>query len=137
MMRTLTWVRGKSAPVLAARWGYEVSSVENISAEAWRRVKTEALDPEIAALDIVDTIRTVMADSMADAADPGDEEGKAVHRRVALDAARTYAAIVVPKPTERYEITHRLADMTPQQLEARKREIAAEILALPAREDDE
>jgi predicted Zn-dependent protease len=45
MMRALQWERGKSANRLAGVWKCSRSTVENYSAEAWRRVKV-TLDPE-------------------------------------------------------------------------------------------
>lgn len=46
MMRNGEWIRGKSAPVLADEWKITVARVEQLSAEAWRRVCAEADNPD-------------------------------------------------------------------------------------------
>jgi hypothetical protein len=42
MMERFEWVRGKSAPALAAEWGLAVSTVEHSAAEASRRCTGDA-----------------------------------------------------------------------------------------------
>ncbi len=50
MMERLEWVRGKSAPELAAQWGFAVSTIEGHAAEAHRRV---IQDPEDIKRDLI------------------------------------------------------------------------------------
>ena len=66
-----------------------------------------------------------MSDSMADA-DLADGKERTDHRRVAIEAAKSYAAVLLSKPVDRNEVT---VSMSPDQLEARKREILAQIAA--------
>ena len=124
-MRALRWVRGKSGPVLAAEWGLHPQTLKEIAAEAWRRVRAEIMDPERAGPDIVQTIERVMRDSMAEAAECDGRE-RVEHRRVALEAAKSFAAVVMQKPKETREVTL-LDGRTPEQIEARRREIVAEL----------
>ena len=126
MMRALKWQRGKSGPVLAVSWSMSPDSVKHISAEAWRRVRAEIMDPERAGPDIVRTISRVMSDSMADA-DLADGKERTDHRRVAIEAAKSYAAVLLSKPVDRHEVT--VTAMSAEQLEARKQEILAQIKA--------
>ena len=141
LMRTLAWVRGSSAPKLAAEWGMAVNSVEDISAEASRRVKAEVTEPDVVTVDVCTALSRVMRDALAESYDPAMIDGGAgkdgerkvyqespnVARRVVIDAAAKYAAIMVSKPTERHE--HTITAMSPEQLEARKQEILAQIKA--------
>jgi len=46
MMERFEWVRGKSGPVLAEKWGLSLSVVEKASAEAHRRVTASKDDAE-------------------------------------------------------------------------------------------
>jgi hypothetical protein len=72
VMRRGEWVRGESAGLLAAEWGVAKNTVEQLSAEAWRRVCEEADDAEQAR----PTIAGTLAVSLAQAAE--SREYKAV-----------------------------------------------------------
>lgn len=119
LMREVKWYRGKSAPSLAAEWGISLDCVEQDSSEAWRRVKAEVMDPELVGPDICMNIAKVMRDAIAETDDPAMIDGGAgkdgerrvyqespnVSRKVVLEAAKTYAAIVLAKPPEKLEVT--------------------------------
>ena len=119
LMREVKWYRGKSAPSLAAEWGISLDCVEQDSSEAWRRVKAEVMDPELVGPDICMNIAKVMRDAIAETDDPAMIDGGAgkdgerrvyqespnVSRKVVLEAAKTYAAIVLAKPPEKIEVT--------------------------------
>lgn len=68
MMRRLEWKRGKSAPVLAERWGLSVGCVESYSAEARRIVCREVTDPERVRADV----STVLLENLERASDAGE-----------------------------------------------------------------
>jgi hypothetical protein len=65
MMRAGAWNRGRSAEGLAETWGVAVSTVENYSAEAWRRVCAESDDAAKARPTIAGTVSTSMAQAAA------------------------------------------------------------------------
>jgi hypothetical protein len=68
MMRAGAWKRGRSAEALAELWKLSVSTVENYSAEAWRRVCAESDDAAKARPTIAGTVAT----SLAQAAEAGE-----------------------------------------------------------------
>lgn len=66
MMRNVTWIRGVSGPELARQWGLCAQRVEELSAEASKRVRAEVLDPESIRMDVSAALKKVIRDSMAD-----------------------------------------------------------------------
>ena len=62
-MRRGEWERGKTARELAAEWGISVSRVEDLSAEAWRRVCAEATDADRAKPTISGTLQIALAEA--------------------------------------------------------------------------
>lgn len=65
LMRHGAWVRGESDKVLAKDWGLAVSTVQNLTAEAWRRVCAEADSPKEARPNIVGTLLVAMERALA------------------------------------------------------------------------
>lgn len=57
MMRSLEWVRGKSAPVLAKEWKLATATVEALAAEASRVVSREVTDPEAFKVEVATVLR--------------------------------------------------------------------------------
>lgn len=65
-MRRGEWARGKTAKELAAEWSISVSRVEDLSAEAWRRVCAEATDADRAKPTISGTLQIALAEAFHD-----------------------------------------------------------------------
>lgn len=61
MMRDGKYQRGVTSGVLAEAWGLSVSRVEDLTAEAWRRVCAEADDPTMARPNIAGILATNLA----------------------------------------------------------------------------
>lgn len=107
MMAAGTFVVGKTAKELAAKWGMAVSSVHTITSEAWRRHGAEIVDPQRIKVKLVDVLETVIDEAMVETREPAlvvsvgpDGEQKAYPespnfaRRVVVDAAKTLGALV-------------------------------------------
>jgi len=62
-MRAGLWDRGNSAAALAKEWGLSVSRVEDLSAEAWRRVCAESNDADAARPTIAGTLSVSLAEA--------------------------------------------------------------------------
>lgn len=65
MMRAGEWVRGDSVVPLAEEWDVSESRVRELSAEAWRRVCSEADTPKEARPNIVGTLLVAMERALA------------------------------------------------------------------------
>lgn len=92
VMRAGKWARGVSAPPLAEQWGLALGTVENIAAEAWRRVCAEAND----APTMRPTIAGTLAVSMAQAAEERE------YRAVAA-LGDTLSRVIGARAPERHE----------------------------------
>lgn len=80
IMKRLEWVRGKSAPRLAAEWGLALSTVEGHSAEAHRLLKADR--------DEVDRNITIIATrAMVQAENAGDFQGIKAMGTLLLDVS--------------------------------------------------
>lgn len=115
MMRSARWVRGKTAKVLAAEWGMAVNSVEDISSEAWRRLKTECAN--------VDDIKPRIILAVDRALDAAEREGPVAVAKV----ADVYAKIVGANAPQKHE--HQFGGKTDEELEAEAKRIAAAMMA--------
>lgn len=71
MMRSGTFVRGVTAPELAAEWGMTVGSVQNMTAEASRMVLREVTDPDRVKGDVATVLMRTLEKAEA-AAEFGD-----------------------------------------------------------------
>lgn len=113
MMRRLTWERGRTAAMLAAEWGLAVATVEDMAAEAWRRVSADVKDPEVLRDDIAVHLKARLADA-----------------RYAKDAA-TLADVLTKiqgaRAPEKVEHTHRFEGMPPEAMLARVDEAIAKL----------
>lgn len=92
IMRTGDWKRGVTGPELATAWGMARTTLDDIAAEAWRRVQAEVVDkPRIQVFALTKLERIAKA-SMRDARrsdKPGMERRVAV---AALDSMLRFAA---------------------------------------------
>lgn len=96
MMRRWEWKRGKSAGDLATTWGLAVSTVEELSSEASKRVRAEVTDPERVSGTVGSALSKVLHDSM----DDGD-------RKSVIDASKAWAQIVGAMAPQRVDVTAR------------------------------
>lgn len=96
MMRRWEWKRGKSAGDLATTWGLAVSTVEELSSEASKRVRAEVTDPERVSGTVGSALSKVLHDSM----DDGD-------RKSVIDASKAWAQIVGAMAPQRVDVTSR------------------------------
>ena len=113
MMRGLAWERGHTATVLAAEWGLTTERVEQLAAEAWRRVSAGVSDPEALRDDIAVHLK-----------------GRLAEARYAKDAA-TLADVLTriqgARAPEKHEHTHRFEGMPPEAMLARVDEAIAKL----------
>ncbi|WP_146648234.1 hypothetical protein [Labilithrix luteola] len=119
VMRAGEWRRGVSGEMYAAMWGLSLSTVENLSAEAWRRVCAEANDADAAR----PTIAGTLAVSLTQAAD-----GRAFSDVARL--ADVYSKVVGARAPERHEHAHVVAQfeqLPPHLKRARLLEVRAKI----------
>jgi hypothetical protein len=103
-MRALEWRRGETGAEYQAKWKLSRGRVEHLAAEAWRRVKAEATDVDRITTKISSVLEQVIDDAMLETHEPAMIDGgedKGVYqespngaRRVVVDAAKTWAAIV-------------------------------------------
>lgn len=92
IMRAGAWVRGSSVVEMAAEWGIAVSTAENYSAEAWRRVCAEADDAAQVRPTIAGTLAVALAQSAAAQS----------HKTTAM-LADTWSKVVGARAAERHE----------------------------------
>lgn len=118
-MRALEWVRGKSGEAWAVKWGVSLDRVNHLAAEAWRRVKAEVCDPDRVTVKISTVLEEVIDAAMLETRDPAMIDGGAGRdgerrvyqespngaRRVVVEAAKTWAAIVGAQATIQHEVT--------------------------------
>lgn len=92
IMRMGEWIRSKSAVVFAAQWGISRERVEQLSAEAWRRVCHESNDPEEMRPEIAAILRTnlMRADEVR-------------NFRAIASLAETYTKVIGARAPERHE----------------------------------
>jgi hypothetical protein len=98
LMRSLQWERGKTSKKLADEWEVAVSTVENYSAEASRRVRAEVQDPGETGRDISIGLRKLFVDAVNNA------DGKTAAR-----LAEVWATVSGAKAAEKLELTKREA----------------------------
>jgi hypothetical protein len=83
MMRANEWKRGKSGAMLALQWGCARTTLEDIAAEAWRRVQAEVTDKPRIQVYALARLEKIAEDSLV-AAEMSDKPG--MERRVAVAA---------------------------------------------------
>ena len=114
IMRAFKWRRGKTGPELAEEWGLSLVSVERLSAEASKRIKAEVTDKDYVTATVCGTLEKIMSDARGDAdrvitleTERGlKQESPNVSRKVAVDAAKTWAEISGAKaPTQVEDVT--------------------------------
>lgn len=107
LMRAGKFVRGKTGPDLAARWGLNVNYVEHITAEAWRRFCAEVTNPAERTAEAMTLLDELRDDAMAEAKEPamidaGGEKGVYQEspngaRKVAIEAIKVQLAVVAAR----------------------------------------
>ena len=81
---------------LVERWGTDKAYLEILIPEAWRQVRREVADPDAVTALVCQALTWILKDSLADALN-GDA---AMHRKIAVDAAKALAAIAAPRPPD-------------------------------------
>lgn len=152
IMREAKWVRGKTARELASRWAMPLATVEGYSSEAWRRLAAEENPAEVRVL-VSETLRSVIADAMAETRDPAllESDGKGGKRRVypespngarrvVVDAAKVLVALVGAAEPQEVRIIGDGEPLTREErlagLAAMRREIQEEEDALRGSDDE-
>lgn len=92
VMRVGQWRRGISGQEYADKWGLELGRVNQLAAEAWRRVCAEADDPEEMRPEIAGILRQnlMRADTVA-------------NFRAVASLAETYTKVIGARAPERHE----------------------------------
>lgn len=137
-MRELKWRRGKSAPEYAKLWGLSVYRVEELSAEAWKRVVAEVRDLDRVTATIGTLLEEVAMQAYQDsqtvqmlATENGSrQESPNAYRRIVVDAGKTLADVIGAKAPVKVDIG--TGEATP----ARAAELARELFKTPASEPD-
>ena len=101
LMRALEWRTGETGLELAAEWGVSKSTIAHLAAEASRRVKAEVTDPDRVTATICVALERMMRDAIGDArggimlaTESGTkQESPNISRKVAIEAARTWAEV--------------------------------------------
>ncbi len=129
-MRFGAWVRGKTGKELAKEWDVPLTTVEHLSAEAWRRVCAEANDADKVRPTIAGTLAVALAQS-----------AEAQSHKTTAQLADTWSRVVGARAAERHEVAVVVAqyDALPRAgkiaaLEARVVQLQAEIARLKADE---
>ncbi len=92
LMRSGTWVRGESGPVLAKEWGLADNTVTQLASEASRVVAREVVDPQM----VTETVATTLAAGLAQAS-------KAREFRAMASLADVWTRVVGARAPERHE----------------------------------
>jgi hypothetical protein len=121
LMRRFRFVRGKTTRALAKEWGLELCTVRGYTAEASKRVRAELEDPDFVRADVSLTLATIMRRARVwsrrrtvkrqhgcSQYEPPDWQAA----KVAIDAARTWAAITGNVEKSRVDVTHHAGDFT-------------------------
>lgn len=99
MMRRWEWKRGKSAGDLATTWGLAVSTVEELSSEASKRVRAEVTDPERVSGTVGMALQRVLDEGMEATGD-----AKWHGRKLAVESSKAWAQIVGAMAPQRHEV---------------------------------
>lgn len=94
MMRTLTFVRGKSGKELAKAWALSEQRVAELCAIASKRVRAEIADPERVTVDVCHALEKVLREAL----DMGDWKS-------VVAAGKTWATIVGAVAPARLQVT--------------------------------
>lgn len=117
LMRAGRWRRGTTDRNVAAHWGLKIDTVQSYSAEAFRRLRTEVTDP--------DSVQATVCSALEDIIHEARGKGLAGHRSI-IEAGKAWAAISGAGAPTRIELGA-LANMTEDELEARRKEILARL----------
>ena len=104
LMAAGTFVVGKSARELAAKWGTTLSVAWDATSEAWRRHGAEVTDPHRVKVKLAETLEAVIDEALVETREPalidgGGERGVYQEspngaRRVVVEAAKTLSALI-------------------------------------------
>lgn len=129
VMRNLDWERGKTGAVFAAKWGISESRMGHLAAEAWKRVQSEATDVLRVTTKVSLVLERTIDEAYRETREPalidgGDSRGVYKEspngaRRVVVEAAKTWAALIGANAATRVDVTTR--DASPAKARAAMR----------------